>query len=463
MTNRSLAIVAVVAAVMVIVTAFLYSPSKRATRGFVKGSLLIQGLDPDKIGAIEVVKGDDSVTLAGDGKGAFIVKEKNDYPASTKEINEALVKWLDIACAAKVTDSSKNHGELGVAEDSEDAVVVTIKDAAGAKLVGFVKGKSPEKGSGAYVRRLGDDTVYVSDSYLYIDSDPMDYIDKSLFSVKKDDVEKVTVKTGEDSYTLIRDDEDKDAFVLESVPEGKQPKGSEVKEAANALSSVNANDVMPADTLEVEWSNLYECHVKGGLLYTVKLAEKDGDFYGELFAKGPDVDRITITKTESEEELKKKEALLLAADTAKAFTKRHTGWAYKISEWTAKKMKKPLDDLVEDIPAPASQEVPDEIAASHILIGYRGADKSEATRTKEDAKKLAEDLLKKAKLDGADFAELAKEHSEGPSASKGGDLGTFGKGKMAQAFEKAAFALEVDEISDVVETPFGFHIIKRTK
>jgi len=463
MTNRSLAIVAIVAAVMLIVTVILYSPTGSSARGFAKGSLLIQGLDPGKIGAIEIAKGDDAATLTGDGKGAFTVQEKSGYPASVKEINEALIKWLDIACAAKVTDSAKNHAELGVAEDAEDAVVVTIKDAAGAKLVGFVKGKSPERGSGAYVRRLGDDTVYVSDSYLYIDSDPLDYIDKKLFSVDKKDVEKVIVNTGEDAYTVLPDDEDEDAFVLESVPEGKQPKESDVKDAANALSSVSATDVMRADSLEVEWKGSYECRLRSGLIYTVRLAEKEGDFHLQLFARGPDVSGLTITRTESEEELKKKEALLLAADTARTFTQRHDGWAYEVSEYAAKKMKKSLDDLVEDIPAPASQETPDEIAASHILIGYKGADKSDATRTKEEAKTLAEDLLKKVKLDGADFAETAKEHSEGPSASDGGDLKTFGKGQMAEAFEKTAFALEVDEISEVVETPFGFHIIKRTK
>lgn len=461
MTNRSLAIVAVVAAVMLVVTTCIYSPRKPATGGLVKGSLLIQGLDPEKIGGIEITKGDDTVTLSADGEGGFTVKEKDDYRASVKKINDALIEWLDIACTAEVTTSAKNHAELGVTEDADDAVVVTIKNTDGADLVGFVKGKSPEKGSGAYVRRLGDDTVYVCDSALYINSDPMDYIDKGLFSVKKEDVEKIVVKTGEDNYTLIRGDDGE--LALESVPEGKQAKDSEVKEAANALSSVNATDVMPVGSIEVEWNSLYECRLTSGLVYTVKLAEKDGDFYLQLAAEGPGVGRVTITKTESEEELKKKETLLLAADTAKTFAQRHAGWAYKTSEWTAKKMKKPLDELVEDIPAPASQETPDEIAASHILVGYKGADKSDATRSKEEAKTLAEDLLKKATLDGADFAELAKEHSEGPSAPKGGDLGTFGKGMMDPAFEKAGFALEVDEISEVVETPFGFHIIKRTQ
>ena len=90
----------------------------------------------------------------------------------------------------------------------------------------------------------------------------------------------------------------------------------------------------------------------------------------------------------------------------------------------------------------------DEIRASHILVD-----------NEEHAEQIKLDLDRTDKS----FAELAKEKSEGPSGDNGGDLGKFGRGKMVPEFEKVAFDLDVDEVSDPVETEFGWHIIKRTE
>ena len=88
---------------------------------------------------------------------------------------------------------------------------------------------------------------------------------------------------------------------------------------------------------------------------------------------------------------------------------------------------------------------PEQVHARHILV-----------ETKEDANIL----LLQLKEGLTDFAELAKEKSIGPSAPSGGDLGFFTRGQMVKEFEDAAFALEQGEISDVVQTEFGYHIIK---
>ena len=84
------------------------------------------------------------------------------------------------------------------------------------------------------------------------------------------------------------------------------------------------------------------------------------------------------------------------------------------------------------------------------------------TRSKEEARKSIDDILARLKK-GEDFAELAATYSDCPSAEQGGDLGFFGRGRMVAPFDQAAFALTPNKISGVVETQFGYHIIKRTQ
>ncbi|MEX1364206.1 MAG: peptidylprolyl isomerase [Nannocystaceae bacterium] len=103
----------------------------------------------------------------------------------------------------------------------------------------------------------------------------------------------------------------------------------------------------------------------------------------------------------------------------------------------------------------------DSVRASHILLMYKGSMRSSASRSKEDAQTQIQSLSTQLQQ-GGDFASLAREHSDCPSSSKGGDLGQFGRGQMVGAFEDAAFGMEVGQTSGVVETPFGYHIIQRT-
>lgn len=105
----------------------------------------------------------------------------------------------------------------------------------------------------------------------------------------------------------------------------------------------------------------------------------------------------------------------------------------------------------------------DEVRASHILISTRNENNEPlSTEEKEKAKQKAEEILAKVKA-GEDFATLAKENSDDTgSAANGGDLDFFGKGVMVEEFETAAFGLDVGEISELVETDYGYHIIKVT-
>jgi len=115
-------------------------------------------------------------------------------------------------------------------------------------------------------------------------------------------------------------------------------------------------------------------------------------------------------------------------------------------------------------PGPPPREI---AGAQQILVAYKGAEYAPktVTRTKEDARKRAEDVLKQVQKDESKFAELVKKYSD-DEMSKGaeGRIGNFERNAMPKAFSDTVFSMMVDTISGaVVETPRGFHIIKRTK
>ncbi len=111
----------------------------------------------------------------------------------------------------------------------------------------------------------------------------------------------------------------------------------------------------------------------------------------------------------------------------------------------------------------AGPAAPETIVARHILIQFIGCKRADAkiVRTREQALKVAEEVERRLKA-GDDFAHLVVDFSDEPNAiSRGGSLGRFGHGVMDKVFENAAFKLQPGEISPIIETSFGFHVIQR--
>jgi peptidyl-prolyl cis-trans isomerase D len=116
------------------------------------------------------------------------------------------------------------------------------------------------------------------------------------------------------------------------------------------------------------------------------------------------------------------------------------------------------------VPTPPADQG-EAVAASHILVAYAGALRADPNikRTKDEAKARADGFMARARK-GEDFAKLASEGSDDPSAKMNrGALGKFTRDRMVKPFSDAAFALRPGDVSALVETPFGFHVIKRTE
>mmetsp|Transcript_5611 Transcript_5611/g.23794 ORF Transcript_5611/g.23794 Transcript_5611/m.23794 type:complete len:112 (+) Transcript_5611:2480-2815(+) len=108
-----------------------------------------------------------------------------------------------------------------------------------------------------------------------------------------------------------------------------------------------------------------------------------------------------------------------------------------------------------------------QVRASHILVKHRGSRRpsswkeQEVTRTREEAIQILEGIQQRL-ANGEDFAQIASVESHCSSAKRGGDLGMFGPGQMMRPFEEATYALNVGEVSGIVETDSGVHLIMRT-
>ena len=185
--------------------------------------------------------------------------------------------------------------------------------------------------------------------------------------------------------------------------------------------------------------------------FAKKKAERDNE-----------ISRIKASNASKKKEFDDKVAK--AQTRVKELNENLAGWYYVISNEVYEKIRLDRKDFVKE-KEKETPDIPEEVAASHILISYKGASRADAdiTRSKEDAKAEAERIRELTLKDGNDFAVMAREHSDGPSSTKGGDLGKFKFEVMAKPFSEAAFALEVGAISEVVETDFGFHVIKRTE
>jgi len=458
LTNKKLSVLAGVAGALLVTTVIVYSGGFfKPTSDFASGSMLIQGLDTQKIAKITVKKGDDTLTFKATERG-FAMVERHGYLALMDKIDDLAVKCIDIRCDERITANKDNHKELGVDADSKEATFVTLSDKDDKVITGVVIGNPVSRGNGVYVRVIDKDVVYATDSWLSFSTDVTGYVDTDLLKIDKDKVAEITVTTEgkKDAACAVIRDED-GTVTLKGVPEGKQAKQSDLESLCDALSNVTFDDIASAATKP---DTVFVCKTVDQLTYIVNVSKKDDKHYVTVVCGGPSDEAIAaITNPED------KQAAAEASEKARVFNDLHSNWVYEISSWSADKLRKTMSDLIEDIPAPKPDPPggPEKVTASHVLIGYKGSSRSEATRTKAEARKLAEDILAKAKAPGADFAALAKEHSEGPSGKNGGDLGEFDKNTMHENFTKASFGLKVGDISGIVETPFGFHIIKRTK
>ena len=347
MSNRKLAILSVVAALMVIWAVVQsrigHGPAKVSSGA----TYLIQGLDTTKIARIIVGTGEDAVRLIWQDK-RFVVGNKNDYPAEMSKINKLITSCLDIVTARLITSNPANHDELQVSEKEAKSLVKFV-GSNGQVITGVAVGKSDSQTGSPYVRLISSDDVYAAMEAPQIRDSAMDYIAKEIVNITRDDVVKATVTGPNDTYTLRVDDSNEDDIILDNIPEGKKLKTSDAEQVLSALSYVTFNDVKKESSQEgnLQFRHAYVCKSKDQILYVFNIAKAAEKNYVKCTAE-----YVGKTKREignkSKEELKAEEAKFFAYRRADNFKNKHEGWLYELPEWKAANLTKELSELLED-------------------------------------------------------------------------------------------------------------------
>jgi hypothetical protein len=357
MSNKKLTILGIVAVVMVLWAVVQSRISNRPGAEPARPVYLIQGFDPSGVDSIVIGTGEAAFTLKRRQNG-FVVVNKDNYPAKTSEINSLITKCLEIQTSEFVTDNPANHEDLDVTEEKARSVVKFMKaDPNSSLLTGVIIGKTEELGQGSYVRLLSSDSassnkVYVTSNAPWFGGGAMNYIDQELIAAKREDIDSVTASSLNGQYTLKTKEGSQD-IVLENIPAGKKLKSSEAQNVFTALTSLRFEDVKKISS-DMAFDKQYMCRLKDSTVYALRIAQKEDKTYVSCVAEFTDktpVEKASVNQggeVESEEELKKKEAKLLARDNAIKFTAKHQGSVYEIADWKAKNLTKELTDLIED-------------------------------------------------------------------------------------------------------------------
>lgn len=159
------------------------------------------------------------------------------------------------------------------------------------------------------------------------------------------------------------------------------------------------------------------------------------------------------------------------SDTEEEFVPE--GWEKRVSRSTGKHYYLNMFTKESQWDCPTSPATsgggPAEVQCSHLLVKHQKSRRPSSwreeniTRTKEEAREILEQYFKKIESGETTLQELAQKNSDCSSAKKGGDLGMFGRGMMQKPFEDAAFSLEVGQLSSIIDTDSGLHLILRTK
>lgn len=342
MNNTRLALVAIV---LLGLSVFTYVQSVTRAERFERGQKFLSQLNADNIYQIIIEKGGETTTLER-GEDKFTVAEANGYPAKNDAINRLISDMIGVGLEKPIGTSDSLAEELQINPDHAEAIKLTFKNDSGKVMVETMIGKTSEDGRGRYVRRLDgdDDQIYLTSNSLFISTDKGNFLDKQILDVASTQLASIT------GANFSMTTAENGVLKLEEIPAGKEENPTEVDKVKNALQRLNFDKVFLADESEVSgltFDNSVVYKLDDNSSYTVQTSKK-GERYFLKIRAAFDVERIELSREDTDEELEGKSKILERSEEVRTFNEFHGSWVYEVTEPIAQKFRVSKAELLKD-------------------------------------------------------------------------------------------------------------------
>lgn len=443
------------------------------------GQSLVSATEIDQVRELSIKTAQGKVDLKMD-KDNWRLMSLHQLGADKNRIEELFQRLNAAKLVEAVSANPERHADMGVASMAADAAItgadnaqLVLKNASGQELKTLYLGNGRQAknvdgsqgwgNDGQYCRYAGNDKVYLLSSFLWLEKNQKNWLSKALLKLAPDKIAKIAWSypaAEKEEFELSRSSAS-ESLALKNLSDDMQTKNAVAQAAAKIFDNLTFDDFIATGSpqLHAGLDNHLALWVESldGLKISMRISSGPVDL--------PGLGKMNLLWLTGEYAGADAELRAIADE----LTANSQKFVFALRENKLKPVLIKSGNLQEAKPDPANAsataEIADlqQVAASHILIAYKGAERSKAERSEAEAKKLVEELLVRIKK-GESFEKIAEENSDCPSGkAQKGSLGDFKRGVMAKEFEQSAFSLKVGEISGVVKTAFGYHIIRRDK
>jgi len=333
------------------------------------------------VAQVQISKEGESLTFSRskDDPSEWTVASIGGYPAKFEPIKRAIVRLADMEIREKKTNKPENYEKLGVSDpeaEGSSSLLVTLQDASGDELASAILGETSYRGrsSTTYVRRQGEDRVYLCDGRIEAQPTLRTWIDTVALKLEKDRVQSVTISHADgETVQLDRSPENHTQFVVANVPPGRELKYDGIADGvASALASLNFDDVRPASEVDFTTEPLarsnFVCH--DGLVVTIETARFEDQTWARIstsYEAPPTPEPAGETAEESSEgqeseghseddghdhgdETAATPDPALVRSEAEEMSGRHARWAYALPSYKADAIARRMVDLLNELP-----------------------------------------------------------------------------------------------------------------